>query len=110
MLKTAEIIKDYFITAFFTNIKLIGRFVPIFYFHCEHVLFVCIVKQNKISQIKKNRRFSKFSRIEFCYKHIFENSIIQLTFPGVTWGPTQNLVQIGSAVSTFIGYEQTSKV
>ena len=27
----------------------------------------------------------------------------------VTWGPTQNLGPIGSAVLTFIGYKQTNK-
>ena len=27
--------------------RLLGRFAPIFYLNCEHVLFVYIVKQNK---------------------------------------------------------------
>ena len=29
-------------------------------------------------------------------------------FPGVTWGPTQNMGPIGSVVLTFIGYKQTN--
>ena len=29
------------------NTRLLGRFAPIFYFNCEHVLLVYIVKQNK---------------------------------------------------------------
>ena len=33
--------------AIFLNTSLRGRFAPIFYINCEHVLFVYIVKQNK---------------------------------------------------------------
>jgi len=52
--------------------RLLGCFTPIFYFNCDHFLFVWNVKQNK----NKIRRFSKFSKIEFWYWQIFENSII----------------------------------
>ena len=31
----------------FTLTRLLGRFVPMFYLNCEHVLYVYIVKQNK---------------------------------------------------------------
>ena len=39
----------------------------------------------------------------------FQNSEHPKLFPGVIWGPTQNLGSIGSAVLTFIGYKQTDK-
>ena len=31
----------------YIDIRLLGRFMPIFHFNCEHVLFVYIGKQNK---------------------------------------------------------------
>ena len=66
--------------------RLLGRFAPIFYFNCEHILFVYIVKQKqtKILRIilKKFRGLSKFSNIEFWWTQIFENSIIQKPFLG----------------------------
>ena len=31
------------------------------------------------------------------------------TFPEATWGPTQNLGLIGSAILNFIGYKQTNR-
>ena len=39
--------------------RLLGRFAPIFYLNCEHVLFVYILKQrNFFCGFKKNRGFS----------------------------------------------------
>jgi len=55
--------------------RLLARFAPIFYFNCEHVLFVFIVKQNEFADFKKNfRGFSKFKKlmkIEFFKFKIF---------------------------------------
>ena len=48
-------------------------FAPIFYFNCEHFLFVHIIKQK---QAKNVVDFKTFSKIEFCWRQIFENSII----------------------------------
>ena len=53
----------------------IGRFAPIFNFICKQFLFENIIK--KIRRFKKNRGFTKFSKIKFCLRQIFENSIIQ---------------------------------
>ena len=42
--------------------RLLGRFAPIFYFNCEHFLFVYIVKQkqkNSVDLLIKIRVFSK---------------------------------------------------
>ena len=62
----------------------------LFYFNCEHFLFVYIVNKNKqkifTDFIKNNRGF-----------------------PRVTWGTTHNLGPIGSAVLTFIGYKRTDR-
>ena len=44
----------------FESIRLSGRFAPIFYFNCEHVFFVYIVKQNK-----KYVDFSNFQKSNF---------------------------------------------
>ena len=91
------------------------RFAPILQFNCEHVLFVYILKQNKKQLVdfnKKFRGFSEFSKIKFCWRQIFKILIIHkpLSFPRATWGPTQNLGLIGSAVLTFFGYKQTDKL
>ena len=60
--------------------RLLGRFAPIFYLNCEHVLFVYVLKQRK-------KIFADFIKKRCgC--------------------PTQNL---GSAVLTFIGYKQTDR-
>ena len=53
----------------YKDTRLLGSFAPISHFHCEHFLFVYIGK-------KKFRGFSKFSKIEFLWRQIFENSII----------------------------------
>ena len=63
------------------NTRILERFTPIFYFNCEHVLFVYIVKQNK-----KNRGFQQkisctfkifknLMKIEFWWRQIFETLI-----------------------------------
>ena len=56
-------------TSFFynpqANTRFEGRFVPIFYFNCEHVLFVYIGKQKFRGFSKKNRGSLKFSKSNF---------------------------------------------
>ena len=54
---------------------LLGRFTLIFYFNCEHVRFVYILKQKpKSSWIFKI--FRNLMKIEVCWRQIFENLII----------------------------------
>ena len=65
-----------FIIIYYTY-RLLGREAPIFHFHCEHVLFVYIVKQKFRGFIKKFSWFLKFSKIKFWWRQIFENSIIR---------------------------------
>ena len=45
----------------FTNTRLLGRFAPIFYLNCEHVLFVNILKQRR-------KKFPDFQEFKFFYK------------------------------------------
>ena len=42
--------------------RLLGRFAPIFYLNCEHVLFVYILKQrrNNFADLKKTHLFLSF--------------------------------------------------
>ena len=49
--------------------RLLGRFAPIFYLNCEHVLFVYILKQSKkkISRIFK-KKFADFKDLKFFTK------------------------------------------
>ena len=48
------------------NVKLLGRFAPIFYFNCEHVYtFKNINKQKFADFVKKFRAFSKNFKIQF---------------------------------------------
>ena len=49
------------------QIRILWRFAPIFYFNCEHFLFVYIVKQKRISQIlsKKLLDFQNFQKSNF---------------------------------------------
>ena len=58
---------------------------------------------------KKFRGFSKFSKIEFWWRQIFENLIIHKSSLGSREIPQKNLGPIGSAVLTFIGYKQTDR-
>ena len=93
--------------------KLSGSFAPIFYFNCEHFLFVhCkTITYKKFADLKKDfMDFLNSIKIQFSYRLIFEILII-LKPPGtgVIWGPTQNLGQIGCAVLTLIGYKQTDR-
>ena len=47
------------------NTRLLGRFAPIFYLNCEHVLFVYILKQRRKKfrgVLKKNSRISKIKK------------------------------------------------
>ena len=46
--------------------SLLGPFGPIFYFNCEHVLFVYIVKENKKSSRILTKKFwiSNFQRLD----------------------------------------------
>ena len=67
--------------------RLIGRFAPIFYLNCEHVLFVYILKQ----RIK-----NFFLKLKTFKTHFFLFVIIH-----------KNLGPIGSAVLMFIRYKQT---
>ena len=91
----------------------LGRFVPIFYFNCEHFLFIYIAKQKrkKFCGFKKMVDFKNLMKFEFCWMQIFENSIIHkpsLGFhevPQKMWG----LGPIGSAGLTFIGYKRTDR-
>jgi len=69
------------------NTRLLGRFVPIFYFNCENVLFVNIAKQK---QTKEIRRFLKLSKNRIFKKKIFENSIIRKSFLGSREVPQKN--------------------
>jgi len=60
------------------NTKLLGRFAPIFYLNCEHVLFVYIFKQRrkkfcgflKKSRIFKNLNF--FTKLKTFKTHFFK--------------------------------------
>jgi len=58
--------------------RLLGRFAPIFYFNCEHFLFIYIAKQKrkKFCRFKKMVDFKNLMKFEFCWMQIFENSII----------------------------------
>ena len=49
--------------------RLLGRFAPIFYLNCEHVLFVYILKQRrkKCCGFKK-KIFADFQEFKFFYK------------------------------------------
>ena len=66
----------------FINTSLLGRFAPIFYFSCEHVLFVYIVKQKKIIRgfLQKISWIFKILKnlmtIKFWWRQIFEILII----------------------------------
>ena len=46
----------------FYNTRLLGRFAPIFYLNCEHVLFVYILKQSR-------KKFRGFPRFKIFYKN-----------------------------------------
>ena len=52
-----------FLSSFYINTRLLGHFAPIFYFNCEHFLFVHIVKK-KFADLKK-------MEIKFCWRLIF---------------------------------------
>ena len=61
----------------FMKTRLLGRFAPIFYLNCEHVLFVYILKQRRKKFrgfLKKNLRIFKilkfFTKIK-TFKHNF---------------------------------------
>ncbi len=43
--------------------RLLGRFAPIFYLNCEHVLFVYILKQRRKKFCGFKKKIRKFSRI-----------------------------------------------
>ena len=45
----------------FISTRLLGRFAPIFYFNCEHVLFVYILKQRR-------KKFADFQEFKFFTK------------------------------------------
>ena len=66
------------------NTGLLGGFAPIFYFNCEHFLFVYIVKQKKLVDFIKCCGFSiqNLVQIEFCWRLIFEILIIHTTSMG----------------------------
>ena len=75
-----------------TYIRVLGRFAPIFYFNCEHFLFMYIVKQKQTNKFYKNNRvFSKFSEIKICYSLIFEN----LSSINLPWGHARTHKKIG---------------
>ena len=64
-----------------SEIRLFGRFAPIFYFNCEHVLFVYIVKQKQTKNFKDFIKnifvdFLNFQISNFVIGKFFENSII----------------------------------
>ena len=66
----------------YIDIRLLGRFMPIFHFNCEHVLFVYIGKQNKKGLRISSKNFVDFQmfknlmKIEFWWRHNFEILII----------------------------------
>ena len=55
----------------FIETRLLGRFAPIFFFYCEHFLFLYIVKQKtkKVRRFYKKKKFRGFSKFN-------ENSIL----------------------------------
>ena len=53
--------------------RLLGRFAAIFYFDCEHVLFVYIEKQNKNNFVD----FKNLIKFEIWWMQILEILIIQ---------------------------------
>ena len=71
--------------------RLLGRFAPIFFFNCEHVLFVYIVKQNK-----KVRGFHKTflgifkKKIKFCWRIFFWNFDLHKPSMGLREVPQKN--------------------
>ena len=58
--------------------RLLGRFASIFYFNCEHFLFVYIVKRKRKSLriFLKIVDFENLLEIEFCWRQIFVILII----------------------------------
>ena len=69
--------------------RLLGRFAPIFYLNCEHVLFVYILKQSRKKFrgfLKKNSRifkiFKNFTKIK-TFKHKFLKFLLFINLP---WG------------------------
>ena len=62
------------ISLLFYHTRLLGRFAPIFYFICEHVLFMYIVKQ----KLKKFRGFKKRHFVNF--KNFQKSNFVRGTF------------------------------
>ena len=61
--------------------RLLGRLAPIFYFNCEHFIFVYTVKQNQkkfADFIKKISWIFKFNKNRICWWQIFEILIIHI--------------------------------
>ena len=57
------------------NTSLLGRYAPIFYFKCEHVLFVYIVKHNKNNSRIFTKNFVDFQG----FKKFNEDQILMET-------------------------------
>ena len=99
----------------FIHTRLLERFVPIFYFICENVLFVYIVKQDKTKvrgSHKKNCGFSKIFKIWWKSNFVGGKFLKFWSFINLPWGQERfhtKLGLIGSAVLTFIGYERTDR-
>ena len=77
-------------------------------FICAHVLLVQYKKGCGFHNIFQNFTKNKKNRL----KTNLWNFDPLWTFPGITWGPTQNFGPIGSAVLTLIGFKtdtQTDK-
>ena len=66
----------------YTYARLLGRCAPIFYFNCDNVLFVYIVKQNKKKSRISSKHFMDFQnfnslmKLKFWWRQIFEILII----------------------------------
>ena len=52
----------------FIDTRLLGRFAPIFYLNCEHVVFVYILKQRRKKFCGFKKKFADFQEFKFFYK------------------------------------------
>ena len=84
------------------------------YFYNKHTLKLNQTeakgKFTKQYRSKKVVDFQNLMKVEFCWKVIFEILIIYKNSLGSCKVPHKISVRFGSAVLTFIGYKQTSKV
>ena len=85
--------------------RLLGRFAPLFYFNCDHVLFVNIVKQknpkNFADFIKNLVDFQNFQKSTFVSGKFLK---IRLSFMNIPWGRQTSIFSL-QAVFKYIDVE-----